>query len=326
MSLGASTEIASQGLSVSKGIEDSLLDADSVILKTHVSQHHNGREKEGSWVGKSLASDIWSGAVDSLEDRALITNVGGWSKTKTTDETSAHIGENITVQVWHNKDLVVVWGWVGDNLQAGVVNELSIELGGWEILGNTLCGVEEKTVRHLHDGGLVNSADLCAANVLGVLESVSADTFGGLTGDQLDGLNDTIDNNVLNARVLSLSVLTDEDSVDTIVWGLVASNGAAWTNVGEEVECAAEGKVEGDVALANWGSERTLEGDLVALNGLDGLVWDNSFALWSETWSNINWLPLDWGTGCLEDVLDGLGDLWTNSITLNQRDSVEALD
>ncbi len=41
--LGLSTKITSQGLAISKGVEDSFLDADSVLLKTHVSQHHDGR-------------------------------------------------------------------------------------------------------------------------------------------------------------------------------------------------------------------------------------------------------------------------------------------
>lgn len=251
--LGRSTKITSQGLALSEGIEDSLLDADSVVLKTHVSQHHDGGEEESSWVGKSLASDIWGRSVDSLEDRALITNVGGWGKTETTNETSAHVRENVSVQVWHDEDLVVIWSWVGDNLQAGVVDKLSVELGGWEVLGDALGGGKEKSIGHLHDGGLVDGADLGAADVLGVLEGVAADALGSLTGDELDGLDNAVNDDVLNAGVLSLGVLSDQDGVNTIVWGLVAGNGATWTNVGEEVECAAEGEIEGDVSLSDWG-------------------------------------------------------------------------
>jgi hypothetical protein len=56
---------------------------------------------------------------------------------------------------------------------------------------------------------------------------------------------------VLNARVLALGVLADQDGVDIVVGGLVPSDGPAGPQVGEEVECPAEGEVEGDVALAD---------------------------------------------------------------------------
>lgn len=243
MSLGLSTQITSQRLALSKSVEDGRLDTDSMLLKTHMSQHHDGTEEEGGWVGKCLASDIWGGAVDGLEDGALVANVGRWGKTKTTDESSAHIRQDISVKVGHNQNLVVVWDWVGDDLQARVVDELSIELDIREVLGDSLGGLEEKTIGHLHDGGLVDGADLGSANVLGILESVSADTLAGLSCDQLDALHDAINNDVLNAGVLALSVLSDQDSVDIVVWGLVACNGTARAYVGKEVECAAESKV-----------------------------------------------------------------------------------
>jgi hypothetical protein len=86
-----------------------------------------------------------------------------------------------------------------------------------------------------------------------VLEGEAEDTLGSLAGDELDALNDTIDDNVLNAGVFTLGVLADQDSVDAIVRGLETGDGAARSQVGEEVECAAEGEVERDVALANGG-------------------------------------------------------------------------
>jgi hypothetical protein len=90
-----------------------------------------------------------------------------------------------------------------------------------------------------------------------VLEGETENALGSLAGDELDGLDDTIDNDVLNARVLALGVLADKDSVNAVVGGLEASDGAARSEVGEEVECAAEGEVEGDVALANGGLRRS---------------------------------------------------------------------
>lgn len=60
---------------------------------------------------------------------------------------------------------------------------------------------------------------------------------------------------MLDTGVLSLGVLTDQDRVDVVVGGLVPGDGAAGTNVGEEVEGAAEGQVKGDMALADGGLE-----------------------------------------------------------------------
>ena len=104
----------------------------------------------------------------------------------------------------------------------------------------------------------MNDANLGLADGLGVLEAEAEDTLGGGTGDELDGLDDAIDDLVLDAGVLALGVLTDEDGVDVVVGGLEAGNGAARTDVGEEVEGTAEGEVERDVALADGG----LRGDV----------------------------------------------------------------
>ena len=218
-------------------------------------QHHHGAEKKGGGVGKALASDIWGRTVNGLKDGALVTDVAGGGETKTTDETGAHVGENVTVKVGHDQDLVVVREGVGGHLEAGVVEKLGIELDIGELLGDTLGNAEEETVGHLHNGGLVDNANLLAANGLGVLESVTQDTLAGLAGDELDALNDTINNDVLNAGVFTLGVLTDQHGVNIVIGGLVALDGAARTKVGEEVECPAKGQVQGNVALANGGLE-----------------------------------------------------------------------
>jgi hypothetical protein len=144
--LGLAAKITSEGLAFGKSIEDSGLNARSVLGETHVSQHHDGTEEEGSRVGKVLASNIGSGTVDSLEDGALITNVSGGGKTKATDETGAHIGQNVTVEVGHDKDLVVVRSGVSDHLEAAVVEELSVEFNTGEVLGNLLGNLKEETI------------------------------------------------------------------------------------------------------------------------------------------------------------------------------------
>jgi hypothetical protein len=312
-------------LASSDGLHNGLLNVGGLRVETHVSQHHDGGEKQSSGVSELLASDIRGGSVDSLEDRALVTNVTGRGKTKTTDQTGAHVGENVSVQVGHDENLVVVGKRIGDHFQAGVVEELSVKLNVGVLLGELTCSAEEKTIGHLHDGGLVNSANLLPANVTGVLEGVTEDALGSLAGDELDGLDDAINNDVLDAGVLALGVLTDQNGVDVVVGGLEALDRPAGTDVGEEVEGTAERQVEGNVTLADGGSEGTLEGDVVPVDALDGLVGDDRLAVGVQAGCDIAGLPLDGHVCGRVDVLDRLSDLRANTVTLDERDGVLAV-
>lgn len=259
--------------------------------------------------------------MNSLENRALVTDVARRGQSETTDKTSAHIGQNISVQVGHDKNLVVVGKRVGDHLQARVVQELSVELNVGEILRDVPGGGEEQTVGHLHDGSLVDGAHLLAANLACVLECVAENALRCLACDELDALHDTVDDHVLNARVLALSVLTDQDSVHIVVGCLEALNATARAHVGEEVESTTKSQIEGDVALADGGGERALERDEVAGDAVDGLVWDDSLAV-LEAGRDVDGLPLDGHIGSAVDVLDGLCDLRSDTVTLDERNGV----
>jgi hypothetical protein len=58
---------------------------------------------------------------------------------------------------------------------------------------------------------------------------------------------------VLDTRVLALGILSDQDGIDIIVRGLETGYGAARSQIGEEVECASQGKIKRDMALTNRG-------------------------------------------------------------------------
>ena len=57
---------------------------------------------------------------------------------------------------------------------------------------------------------------------------------------------------VLDTRVLSLCVLTDENGVDIIIWCLVSGDGDTWPDVGEQVESPSEGQIKGNVTLSDY--------------------------------------------------------------------------
>ena len=222
-------------------------------------KHHDTAEKESSRVGKTLASNVRSGSVDGFEDGTLIANVTRGSETETTDQTGTHVGENVTVQVGHDKNLVIVRDRIGGDVQASVIQQLRIEFDVGELLGDISGKVKEKTVRHLHDGGLVNHADLLLVDCASVLERVAKHSFRRLLCDELNALHNTRHNNMFDARVFTLCVLTDQDRVDIIVGCLVASNGLARTHVSKKVEGTAQRQVERNVALANRGLEKRRE-------------------------------------------------------------------
>ena len=63
---------------------------------------------------------------------------------------------------------------------------------------------------------------------------------------------------MLNTRVFAFGILANKDSVDVVVGGFVAGYAFARADIGEEVECAAECKVEGDMTFAYWCLEKSV--------------------------------------------------------------------
>lgn len=57
---------------------------------------------------------------------------------------------------------------------------------------------------------------------------------------------------MLNSRIFSLSVLSDQNRIDVIVRSFVAGNGAAGSDIGKEVKGSAEGQVQRYMAFTNW--------------------------------------------------------------------------
>lgn len=115
----------------------------------------------------------------------------------------------------------------------------------------------------MHNVGFVDSRDSVATNAFGIVEGISCDAFRCLPCDKLNGLDNTVDDLMFNARIFSFSILSDEDSVDVVVGSFEAGNREAWSHVCEEVECSSEGQVEGDMAFSDCGM-------LAPINAMEG--------------------------------------------------------
>ena len=85
----------------------------------------------------------------------------------------------------------------------------------------------------------MDGSDFWFSNVLGILEGIAEDSLTGVSRDELDALDDAVDNYVLDTGVFTFRIFSDEDRVNVVVWGFVASDRAAGTDVCEEIECSA---------------------------------------------------------------------------------------
>jgi hypothetical protein len=160
---------------------------------------------------------------------------------------------------------------------------------------------------------------MIASRAYGILEGVIGDAFRGGAGDDFDALDDALDNLMLDARVFALGVFSDNDSVDVLVQGRMSGNAPAGSDVGIQVECLAKRQVQRDVPPPNGSQQWTLQGDLIALNDLQGLPGDGPFAaLWILHGLDIDDVPVYGYFGDGKDPLHALADLGSDAVTRDQ--------
>ena len=104
--------------------------------------------------------------MDSLEDRGILqrrgqkrrrlipiftysADVSRGSETESTNQSSTHVGQDVTVQVGHNHHSVGVGSGVLDNLETDTVQKVLIVLNSREILGYLTARRQEHAVGHL---------------------------------------------------------------------------------------------------------------------------------------------------------------------------------
>lgn len=296
-----------------------------MVVKTNVSQEHATGEDESGGVGLVLALNVETDvSAARLEDGDITSHVASGNNTRATDEASTDVGENTSVQVGHDHDVELLRS--ADALHRGVVDNHVVGLDGGVLLADLLDGVAEQTVGQLHDVGLVDASDLLAVVGQGKGKGELGDALRLGAGDDLERLDDAVDRLVLETGVLALGVLTDDAEVDVLVTGLVAGDVLDEDDGSVDVELLTEGDVERLVAgTLDGGVEDTLETELVALERGDRLSEELLGVLVTglDT-GDIDLLPLDGDVVGLEDLLDGLGDFGTNTITGDQGDGVLA--
>lgn len=246
-------------------VADGLLDGVGVVGESHVAEHHGGGEDEGSGVGNVLSSDIETDVTSSgLEDGNLLSKVGAGNDSGSSNETAGNVGDNVSVQVGGDEDVKLAG--VGDELHASVIDNHLVEVDLGVLLGDAAGGIEEETVGHLHDVGLVDGVDLLAAVGLGILESETSDLLRLFGGGNLQGLDDTGDGLVLQTRVLSFDLLANNNQIDTLVTGLDRGQAADGHNLDGLLKSTANQQVTRHGTVSVLGVEGTLQKDTIASN------------------------------------------------------------
>lgn len=146
------------------------------------------------------------------------------------------------------------------------------------------------------------------------------------TGDDLEGLDDALDGLVLQARVFTLGVLTDDAHVDALVASLVAGDVLDQRNGSIDVKLLSHGDVEGLVAGSLKRSmQNTLQTQLVAAQRRDSLLEHLLCRLRAVVQPrDVDLLPLDGHIVGLEDGLDALRDLRADTVARDEGDGVLA--
>jgi hypothetical protein len=301
---------------ISDNLVYGLRDAVGVVIETNVTEHHGGGQDQSSGVGLVLALDVKTDVTASrLENSDVAAHVATGDDARATDETSTNVGQDTSVQVGHDHDIELLRP--GHTLHGGVVDNHVVGLESGVVLTNPLDSVAEKTISKLHDVGLVDAGNLLAVVGERKGESKLGDALRLLAGDDLERLDDAVDRLVLETRVFTLSVLTDDAEVDVLVARLVTGDVLEEDDGGVNVELLTESNVEGAVAGSLDGSvEDTLETELVALERSNGFAEELlGVDVARVDTRHVDLLPLNGNVVRLEDLLDRLGNLSTDTVT-----------
>jgi hypothetical protein len=122
----------------------------------------------------------------------------------------------------------------------------------------------------IHDICLVNSGHPLSSARLSIMEGVTCNSFRCIPCDEFDRLHYAVDdlefhsikhlrkekvsgstNFVLNTRIFTLRVFTNEDRVHVVVGSFEAFNRHTRSDIGKEIEGPSKGQVQGHMSLAN---------------------------------------------------------------------------
>ena len=179
---------------------------------------------------------------------------------------------------------------------------------------------EKQAVGQLHDVGFVEDRHLAPLPISRVLEGKTGDALATDASCDLEALDHAGYDLVFQSRVEALGVLPDDDQVDVLVTGTDAGHGSDRSHGGVQAEVLAELDVHAGEAVTHRRRDRSLEGETVVLDGLQGLGRQHGAVLLRGGGPRREGLPCDARKGGVDHLLRRLGHLGPDSISRDHTD------
>mmetsp|Transcript_7395 Transcript_7395/g.16209 ORF Transcript_7395/g.16209 Transcript_7395/m.16209 type:complete len:299 (-) Transcript_7395:357-1253(-) len=129
------------------------LDHVGAVVHAQVPEHHAGGEDQRSGVRYALAGDVWGGAVNSLEDGYVISDISRGRHTQPAHQPRSEVRYYVALQVWQHDDVKHVGP--GDELHGQIVYDDVICAYVRILLRYLVKRLQEQPVGEFHDVGLV---------------------------------------------------------------------------------------------------------------------------------------------------------------------------
>ena len=301
-----------------------------------VEHHGRGHDLRGG-VRLVLTRNVGSGAVHGLEHGVFLADVRTRGNAQAADQARSQIACNVAIQVGEHHHVEL--RRVDDHVHAEGVDDAVVELNtALILLGNLARRAQEQAVGILHDVGFMSSGDLFAAMLQRVLEGVAHDVLGSRDGDRLDG-DAGIGTDNARALVLAeldelrsrlralfefhaciqvLRVFANDDQVDVVVATARTGHGKHRTQAHVQVECFAKRNVDAAETGSNGSGARALDGNLVALHRLDGLIRQRSARFLGACRTGLSDFPNDVRTCSFHDLLHCSRRFQADAVARNQ--------
>ena len=180
--------------------------------------------------------------------------------------------------------------------------------------------VEKEAVGQLHDVRFVDRRDALSSVAAGVFECVPRDPRRGVLRDDLDRLDDTGDDDMLEAAVEILRVLADHHEVHVLEPARDGGHVLDRTEVRVEVERLAQPDVDGREPLSDRSADGPLQRDAVLPDRIENALRQRVALRLLRRAADDGLLERERRGRGFEDRDDGVGDFGSHPVAPDERD------
>jgi glycine oxidase len=258
--------------------------------------------------------------VHCFEHGAFFADVCARHKPEPANQTSAQIGNDITIKVLAQQHIELFGPH--HKLHRRVVYNHIGRFNVSVFLRHGAEAFQEKSVRHLHDVRFVRAGDLFPLFAASIRESKSRDSRRGLLSDDLQTLDHAGNDFMFQTGVKAFRVFTHHYQIQIgIATGDIRQR-ADGPQVGIQIERLAQPDINGSEALSDGRRNRTFQADFVYLDRFEQLVRQSLAELVQSLLAGNVLFPFDRDAGSFDDANNGGRDFGADAIAGNQCDTM----